>query len=555
MKIRSQCDCIAVVMAVLVPLALVRAMGQTSISFGDPVAPNVLTPGAPFQGERVTKTTMRLQDGTMLVREERELMGRDTDGRFFDESYEPASSGEAIHHFILADPLAKREVSWMGGAATASVNPLQATARVNVAALPLNRNIEMGEFPKDKTPVTTDDLGSKMIDGVMCTGTRVVTEFAAGGIGNTKPLQRSEEVWTANDLQIIVAETDISPMLGTRTVTMVSLERTVPSEERFNLPKGLTIKESSLAGLPGFPGLVRLPDVPGLAPLAGLAGTFPARRTESPEYWQALDDIVKPELRKEAAAKLIAYAHLHDEVANHVALVLAVRHTHIEDAVELGRSSIDRSEQASASIELDRLLAGDLARMSELAEYWNTWGWIRWVQGDEEPAKRFTYAAWGLGGEGLCMDHLARIAIKDGDPDAARHRLHVALSGVIDEREKNQIINDLAKLGTDKPEAADEAITVTLPDHLPMEGAAEFWLLFAGDQKPQAKWVHGDDKLALLLPAITAAKYPPQLPDDGPEHVLRRARVVCQATECKLTLLYSEKLQRAFSIGGISLPH
>ena len=260
-------------------------------------------------------------------------------------------------------------------------------------------------------------------------------------------------------------------------------------------------------------------------------------------------------MREDAAAKLIAYAHTHNEVANHVAIVLAVRNTHLDDAVGLGRESVDRSEQASASNELDRVRAGDTARMSELAEYWNTWGWIRWVQGDEEAAKRFTRTAWALGGEGIYMDHLARMAMKDGDPDAARHMFHVALSGVIDEREKNQIIYDLAKLGTDKPEAIDEPIMVTLPDHLPMEGSADLWLLFAGNEKPHVDWVSGDDKLALLLPAIAAAKYPLQIPDDGPEHVLRRARLVCQATECKLTLLYSEQLQRTLAVSHIPLPN
>lgn len=532
-------DQIAALLAVLAPFALVQVQGQTSVTFGDPKVPNVLTAGVPFRGERVTKTAVRLQDGTLLVREEHELLGRDADGRFFDESFQPSASGEAgKHHFIVADPIAKRELAWTEGATTASSSPLQPSTRLNVAALPINRNIDTAQFAGDRSTSTTDDLRSKMLSGVMCTGTRTVTTLTAGAIGNPQPLQRTEEVWTANDLGIVVAETNSSPFWGTRTVTMISLERTAPPASRFNLPKGLSIKQSPLAGLPGFPGSIRLPN---------LSATISMPRPESPEYSQALDDIVKPELREDAAAKLIAYAHTHDEVANHVALVLAVRNTHFDDAVALGRESMDRSEQASASIELDRVLVGDAVRMSQLAEYWNTWGWIRWLQGDEETAKRFARAAWGLGGEGLYMDHLARMTMKDGNADAARHMLHVALGAVIDEREKNQIINDLAKLGTDKPEAIDEPITVKLPDHLPMDGSADFWLLFAGDAKPGVKWAHGDDKLALLVPAIADAKYPEQVPDDGPEHVLRRARVICRATDCKLTLIQSEQLQRVLA--------
>lgn len=262
MKGFAKYDSGAILLAVLISLVAAQAVGQTSVSFGDPKAPNVLTPNVPFQGERVTKTSMRLQDGSVLVREEHELLGRDADGRFFDESFQPGTSGEAAyHHFIVADPIAKREVTWTERSTMASVTPLQVATHLNVVALPADRRIDTAMFPRDRTTVTTDDLGSKIITGVVCEGTRTVTTLAAGTIGTTTPLQRSEEVWTANDLQIVVAETDASPILGTRTVSMVSLERTAPSAERFNLPEGLAIKESALGSMPGFPDHVVLPKI------------------------------------------------------------------------------------------------------------------------------------------------------------------------------------------------------------------------------------------------------------------------------------------------------
>jgi TonB family protein len=205
---------------------------------------------------------MRLQDGSLLVREEHELLGRDADGRFFDESYAPAASGQpSQHHFIFADPIAKREVAWTEGSTTAYVTPLPSSTRLSVSALLFDRRVEMGQFPKDKTTVTTDDLGSKMIDGVTCAGTRTVTTLAAGVIGNAEPLQRSEEVWIADDLQIVIAETDTDPMLGTRMVSMAMLERTAPPAGRFGLPEGLTIKESALGSMPGFPNHVVPPKI------------------------------------------------------------------------------------------------------------------------------------------------------------------------------------------------------------------------------------------------------------------------------------------------------
>jgi hypothetical protein len=94
-----------------------------------------------------------------------------------------------------------------------------------------------------------------------------------------------------------------------------------------------------------------------------------------------------------------------------------------------------------------------------------------------------------------------------------------------------------------------------IPANLPMQGTAEFWLLFSGNEKSQVKWSSGDEKLALLALTIAAAQYESQMPDDGPEHVLRRVRIACQETDCKLTMLYSYQLQRQFLAQPATVGH
>jgi hypothetical protein len=506
------------VLVVALQASTTSSNGQTTVGFRSD-GPNCLAPGAPFQGERTTKTVRRLQDGSSLAYEAHELMGRDADGRFIDESYRTGAGAQAEERFfVLGDPVAKREVSWTKGAKSGYSHPLSPATHMTISALAPNAREEAVQFPKDKATATTENLGTRTVSGVVATGTRTVTILPAGKNGNDRPLQSSQEVWIANDLQIVVAETDSSSITGTRTVEMLSLERIAPPASRFVVPADLAIKD-----LPGMGGV--------------LGGIFGDR--ETPAYWKALADIAKPETAEKAATDLIAYARVHDEVANHVAHVLASRKMHLEEADALGRASVERFERETATIELDRATLRDLHRMDDLAEYWDTLGMVRWAQGDEESAKRYCRIAWNLGGEGLYMADLARFALKDGDTELAQRMLRVALGGTADDREKGQIASDFAKLSPEKPTPIDDPPSVVLTNPLPMQGAAEFWLLFAGNAPPQVRWAGGDDRLALQGPAIAAAKYSPQMPDEGPERVLRRAHLVCQETSCKLTLLYS----------------
>jgi TonB family protein len=256
-------------------------------------------------------------------------------------------------------------------------------------------------------------------------------------------------------------------------------------------------------------------------------------------YARAMYDVTVPETRERAAADLIAYAHLHGEVANHVAYVLAAQNTHLDDAEKLGSASVLVSEQASAAINLEHFTSGDLLLMNELAEHWDALGAVRLARGEKDSAKRYCRTAWELGGEGPYLQRVARLAMQEDEPETARHMLQVALSGEATAYDKRQIREDLAKLGIDQPQAIPEPTTVILPNPSAAEGAAEFWLLFAADHPPQVKWAGGDKELAAQGSAIAAAKYPPQMPDAGPEHVLRRVLLACRGTTCKLTLLYS----------------
>jgi hypothetical protein len=285
----------------------------------------------------------------------------------------------------------------------ATSTPLSTLTHVIVTALPPDRN--PGSFiPKDKSTVSTLDLGTKIIVGIAATGTRTITTVPAGAIGNSKDILIEHEEWVSNDLGLILADSDTSPLTGTRTSEIVSLHQTAPPTALFQLPDGYTIKNFQMPG----------------SLLAGGANQ---------PYLRALNDIENLSTREKAADDLIAYAKLHPLVQNHVAHVLAANNTHFDDAALFATQSVEQWERLTSIIEFTRTSPIFFNSMDMLAEYWDTLGWVHYVQGDVEGAKRYCQIAWNLGGEGLYIGHVARIAWKqDDDKETAGHLLQVALA-------------------------------------------------------------------------------------------------------------------------------
>lgn len=220
----------------------VGAGAQVSSSMGSN-GPNLLTANAPFNAERVTRTSLRLQDGAVMTREEHELIGRDAEGRLFDDSFlAPQTGAKAAHFYLIADPVAKRRTTWNDLGKTGFRDVLSSTTHLEITALQSGGIEESHWFPKTKVEVKTEDLGKKMIAGVQATGTRTTTTLPAGESGNSVALTKTEEVWMADDLQLVVAETDTSSISGTRTVTTVSLKKTAPEASRYEVPQDVSFK-------------------------------------------------------------------------------------------------------------------------------------------------------------------------------------------------------------------------------------------------------------------------------------------------------------------------
>jgi hypothetical protein len=479
--------------------------------------PDYLSANAPFSIKRTTRTEVRLQTGSTLQHEVREVLTRDEQGRLFDSiTTVPANALDTpIETYFLADPLLNTLIEWRRGQSAGTG-----------AALPPNRRLDLrvmaskppfGPKLPPKVTLTTEALGTETIAGLATTGTRTTTTVPSELIGNTEPLRLVHEVWISDDLHIPLRELDINPLAGTRTMNTEAVKRTPGQAILFHPPVGLQVHT------------LQAPTAPDRDKIA---------------YTKAIDDMKAPETREAAADIVVKYAQSHPEVAIRAAHMLAIRDTHLADAKSLADSSVQRLETSTVSLTLDGDTRSAQAEMSNLAEYWASLGSVLSAMGDVSAADRYFRSAWALGGEGIYLDRLALQQIKAGDKIAALHTVDVALSGKMDARETEQITHRAKYLGQDPPQPTPEPTVIAITSSSKLEGTAEFNLLFTGKSAPQVAWLNGSEALKPAASVIAATTLPLQTPDVGPERILRRARLECaQPSGCHLTLLYAWQAQ------------
>ena len=493
------------------------AAAQTTISYGAD-GPDYLRPNAPFTLSRVTRTQTRLQNGSSLELTVNEKLTRDAMGRVFDLSNpvlkDPLARPQQF--YTLADPVATSLTQWRTGSDEAVGVQLPPHAHLLVHAL-WTEAIEHTKLPS-AAKSTTEALGTQEIAGFTATGTRTTTEIPAGAVNNTDPLRIVHEVWISDTLGIPLRELDINPFTGTRTMNTEKATENASGDALFHLPAGLHVKI--------------MPTRP--------PGTSAADGPDTAAYHKAQEDLKAPETREAAAEVLLHYAADHEEAANHVAHLLAVRNTHLPEAKVLAEHSVQALEQASSTLAVGDHSASAAEEMFNLAEYWDTLGSVYVALGENDTATRYFRLAWNLGGEGLYLDHVAQLEVTAGDKAAALHDIAVALSGKMDARETDFATRRAQRLGEPHPQALPEPLVLDVSGVAKREGTAEFSLLFTGSGAPAVQFAGGDHSLGELEKTIGALHFPVQVPDSGPEHILRQAELRCAAaTGCKLRLLYA----------------
>jgi tetratricopeptide (TPR) repeat protein len=478
--------------------------------------------GLPFSADESVRIVQQLANGVTLSHEMKGRVYRSTQGvQRFEGTLvgtDPAKPQPGTVVWVV-DPVEHTALSWNTNSKIATLTYIPADGMATVRFLPEPRASGSDrEIQPDN--LTTTDLGHQTRDKLRLVGKRVTGTIPVGKIGNEQPVVVTSDVWVSPALKLLVNEVNQDPRTGNRMEELTHIMREEPDATLFEVPAGYTLKEQHnlptlLQGHPSVP----VPDL---------------------QAQQIAD------ARKDPGPAL----------KNDVAYKLAMDKIDLSDAQSLAEQAVQMEEQQTANLDLKKADAEAFSQMTTLSRYWNTLGWVYFRQGKLAQAESYTRAAWELEPQGYFGVHLGRIYEEQNRLKDAITIYRMALSARKSPKEEEQIRGRLADLGV----ANAEPLPIAVPAPLPLlsaqqharEGDALFDILLTHGNSPTVLFLMGSPTLKESAAAEIQATLHASLPDNGPEKVLRRARVICTGNEaptCTLRLLSAQEAK----VAGISL--
>jgi hypothetical protein len=243
--------------------------------------------GAPYSGEGVTEFTQTLGDGTRINRRSSTVLARDGEGRTRQEHM---LGNDGPRMITIHDPVT--EISY-------SLNDKDKTAH-KMKPLPIKvddgeRGIETAKILRMKEKVAaevsedvvferrvavsgtagamarpvpmvagiggqmrvfrtagdakSESLGTQMIEGLLCEGTRISHTIPAGEIGNDRPLTTVTERWYSKELRAVILSRSNDPMSGETVYRLTNVRRSEPDRRLFEVPADYTLVEGPTEGV------------------------------------------------------------------------------------------------------------------------------------------------------------------------------------------------------------------------------------------------------------------------------------------------------------------
>lgn len=235
-------------MAMVAPLA--RAQGGASggevLSNGGVIHTLVAEPvtGEPYSATQVHKTVRTLEDGTKVSHQGHHFVARDSAGRVRVEIRTgKGKDGQPDPAMVfVSDPVSHTVTTWSTGQ---EAKHIATTTKLSGEQRPARRVAQTTtEDPSRPQPiVTTENLGTQMLNGVAVTDVKTTTVVPAGRSGNDAPITKTREVWTSDEMKLVMKEEWTDPRTGVRTIELSQFSRAEPDEALFHAPKGYEVKD------------------------------------------------------------------------------------------------------------------------------------------------------------------------------------------------------------------------------------------------------------------------------------------------------------------------
>lgn len=237
---------------------------------------------------------------------------------------------------------------------------------------------------------------------------------------------------------------------------------------------------------------------------------------------------------------------------NSVAYEMAAEKLNLPEAEKFSLSSIAATTAQMRDTSLDHLTREDVFLASRLAAYWDTWGWIRFQEGDLNEAEKYIRTAWMIFPAAAVSNHMGQISEKRGSRAEAIHFYQMALAAFpsdTDSREKLTALvgpeKDIDVLSEEGHRLLRDARTIAFNNSHHSEGFAEFWILLSpGPTVKGVKFASGDEELKAFTKDLEDFSYPNCFPEATELRILRRARLSClnSSPNCQLQFVASQNV-------------
>lgn len=212
--------------------------------------------GAPYSATVTNESVQTLADGNRIVQRSTGRIARDSEGRTRQDTPVPAigniSAANGPHFVIIMDPVSQLSYALDLASKTAQKMPMPAGVRGGgqVFIQRFDGPVSTGYGPppppafaiqkplsrEQDTEMSTEDLGTQTIEGLLVTGVRTTHTIPPGEIGNEKPLSVVTEVWTSPDLKTIIYSKRSDPRMGEQTFKLTNIQRAEPDPSLFTVP-------------------------------------------------------------------------------------------------------------------------------------------------------------------------------------------------------------------------------------------------------------------------------------------------------------------------------
>jgi hypothetical protein len=241
--------------------------GSATFGFRPTGAP-VIT-GASYSGEQVAESVQILADGTRITRKlpgQNQKMYRDFAGRTRTERPmfpgPPTAVPNPVRDAVVAeiyDPIAGFRYtldSINHVAHRQKVQPFVQPAGTNSKAPSVSPALSAPVQASNAGPpqsgdgrlrptISTESVGTQLINGVQAEGRRTIETIPAEAQGNDRPITIVSETWFSPELKITVLTKRSDPRSGDTTVQILNLSRAEPDPFLFTVPADYSVVDET----------------------------------------------------------------------------------------------------------------------------------------------------------------------------------------------------------------------------------------------------------------------------------------------------------------------